>query len=89
MLGLERHRLVIETRNQPESTTTWHRFEGTRTHDRSRDSARDFVRGVLGLRRPGDVNRALTTMANAVRVGDRLVERMDARQPESEAAHVP
>ena len=30
MLGLERHRLVIETHNQPESTTTtWHRFEGT------------------------------------------------------------
>jgi hypothetical protein len=24
MLGSERHRLVIETRDQPESTTTWH-----------------------------------------------------------------
>jgi hypothetical protein len=30
MLGLEPHRLVIETRYQRESTTTtWHRFEGT------------------------------------------------------------
>ncbi len=35
----------------------------------------------------GAVNPALTAMANAVRVGDRLVERMDA-QPESEPAHV-
>ena len=36
----------------------------------------------------GAVNPALTAMANAVRVGDHLMERMDARQPESEPAHV-
>ena len=36
----------------------------------------------------GAVNPALTAMANAVRVGDHLMRRMDARQPESEPAHV-
>lgn len=36
----------------------------------------------------GAINPALTAMANAVRVGDHLMERMDVRQPESEPAHV-
>ena len=35
----------------------------------------------------GAVNPALTAMANPVRVGDRLMGRMDA-QPQSEPAHV-
>lgn len=36
----------------------------------------------------GAVNRAPNPMAKAVRVGDRPAARMDARQPESEPAHV-
>jgi choline dehydrogenase-like flavoprotein len=36
----------------------------------------------------GAVNPALTAMANALRVGDHLLERMDAAQPRSETAHV-
>jgi hypothetical protein len=34
------------------------------------------------------VNPALTAMANALRVGDHLLERMNARRPEREAEHV-
>jgi hypothetical protein len=36
----------------------------------------------------GAVRPALTAMANALRVGDHLMERLDARQPLSEAADV-
>jgi choline dehydrogenase-like flavoprotein len=36
----------------------------------------------------GAVNPALTAMANALRVGDHLLERMNARQPQPEPAHV-
>ena len=36
----------------------------------------------------GAVNPALTAMANALRVGDRLIERMGAHQPQPEPAHV-
>ena len=36
----------------------------------------------------GAVNPALTAMANALRVGDHLLERLDARSPSQEAAHV-
>ena len=36
----------------------------------------------------GAVNPALTAMANAVRVGDHLLERLGARRPRSEVAHV-
>jgi choline dehydrogenase-like flavoprotein len=36
----------------------------------------------------GAVNPALTAISAAVRVGDHLMRRMDARQPESEPAHV-
>jgi choline dehydrogenase-like flavoprotein len=36
----------------------------------------------------GAVNPALTAMANAIRVGDHLLERLGALQPEPEAAHV-
>ena len=36
----------------------------------------------------GAVNPALTAMANALRVGDHLLERMGARQPGPESAHV-
>ena len=35
----------------------------------------------------GAVNPALTAMANAIRVGDHLLERMGAHQPEPEPAH--
>ena len=35
----------------------------------------------------GAVRQTLTAMANALRVGDHLMERLDARQPLSEAAH--
>ena len=35
----------------------------------------------------GAVNPALTAMANALRVGDHLLERMDARRAEPGAAH--
>jgi choline dehydrogenase-like flavoprotein len=35
----------------------------------------------------GAVNPALTAMANAVRVGDHLLERLDAHQPQPEPAH--
>ena len=36
----------------------------------------------------GAVNPALTAMANALRVGDHLLERMGARQAGPESAHV-
>ena len=36
----------------------------------------------------GAVNPALTAMANALRVGDHLLERLDAQIPQQEAAHV-
>jgi choline dehydrogenase-like flavoprotein len=36
----------------------------------------------------GAVNPALTAMANAVRVGDHLLERLGARRPRPEVAHV-
>jgi choline dehydrogenase-like flavoprotein len=36
----------------------------------------------------GAVNPALTAMANALRVGDHLLERMGAGQPEREPLHV-
>jgi choline dehydrogenase-like flavoprotein len=36
----------------------------------------------------GAVNPALTAMANALRVGDHLLERIGAERPESEVAHV-
>jgi choline dehydrogenase-like flavoprotein len=36
----------------------------------------------------GAVNPALTAMANALRVGDHLLERLGAHQPEGESAHV-
>jgi choline dehydrogenase-like flavoprotein len=36
----------------------------------------------------GAVNPALTAMANALRVGDHLLERMGAQQTRTEAAHV-
>jgi choline dehydrogenase-like flavoprotein len=35
----------------------------------------------------GAVNPALTAMANAVRVGDHLLERLSANQPQPEPAH--
>jgi choline dehydrogenase-like flavoprotein len=35
----------------------------------------------------GAVNPALTAMANALRVGDHLLERMSARRPQREAEH--
>jgi choline dehydrogenase-like flavoprotein len=37
---------------------------------------------------PDTVNPALTAMASALRVGDHLIERMGARQPQPEPAHV-
>ena len=36
----------------------------------------------------GAVNPALTAMANALRVGDHLLERMSARQPQNEPLNV-
>jgi len=36
----------------------------------------------------GAVNPALTAMANAIRVGDHLLERLDVHQPQPEPAHV-
>jgi choline dehydrogenase-like flavoprotein len=36
----------------------------------------------------GAVNPALTAMANALRVGDHLLERLGARTPRPETAHV-
>ena len=36
----------------------------------------------------GAVNPALTAMANALRVGDHLLERIGASQPQTETAHV-
>ncbi len=36
----------------------------------------------------GAVNPALTAMANSIRVGDHLLERMGTQQPQPEAAHV-
>lgn len=36
----------------------------------------------------GAVNPALTAMANALRVGDHLIERLGARQVQEEPAHV-
>jgi choline dehydrogenase-like flavoprotein len=36
----------------------------------------------------GAVNPALTAMANAIRVGDRILERLGTRRPREEAAHV-
>jgi choline dehydrogenase-like flavoprotein len=36
----------------------------------------------------GAVNPALTAMANALRVGDHLIERLGAQQPQKEATHV-
>ena len=36
----------------------------------------------------GAVNPALTAMANAVRVGDHIIERLGARRPEREPVHV-
>ena len=47
-----------------------------------------YVVDTSFLPRIGAVNPALTAMANPVRVGDHLMQRRDARQPESEAAHV-
>jgi choline dehydrogenase-like flavoprotein len=35
----------------------------------------------------GAVNPALTAMANAIRVGDHLLERLDVQQPQAEPAH--
>ena len=35
----------------------------------------------------GAVNPALTAMANALRVGDHLLERLDVHQPQPEPAH--